>query len=294
MLRWRLVLSGLLIAALVLLFWIDFRVAPPGIVLIPVAVVLSIVAAGEILRLISVREQRPVAWVVYGGSAVAVAVTGIPFMYPGYPTDCPLGATGWPLAALTATAVVAIVAELCRYENSQGATKNLALSLFGVAYVGLLLSFLVQLRFVSLDHWDGVPLLSLIAVVKLCDIGAYTVGRLIGRHKLAPRLSPGKTVEGAIGGLAFSCSGSVLLFCVLVPHFAPNLSAGWQAAVVYGLLLGIAGIIGDLAESLLKRDAGYKDSSGWMPGFGGVLDLLDSLLVAAPVSYGLWIVGLFN
>lgn len=294
MLRWRLVLGGLLITALVLVFWIDLQRTKPGVVLLPIAIVLSIVAAGEILRLTSVREQRPIPSVVYGGSALVVAVTGIPHLFPNYPADCPLGDTGWPLAAITIAALAAFGAEMRRYENPEGLTKNLALSLFGVVYVGLLLSFLVQLRFVRLDPWNGLPLISLIVVVKLCDIGAYTVGRLIGRHKLAPRLSPGKTIEGVIGGLAFSCGGSALLFCVIVPRCLPNVSVEWWAAMVYGLLLGIVGVVGDLAESLLKRDSGYKDSSAWMPGFGGVLDLLDSLLFTAPVAYALWIAGLFG
>ena len=114
--------------------------------------------------------------------------------------------------------------------------------------------------------------------------------------KLARRLSPGKTIEGLVGGLVFAWCGAWLVFAVLAPAVVESaaLPIAWWKTALYGLVLGAAGVVGDLAESLLKRDAGYKDSSAWLPGFGGVLDLLDSLLVAAPVAYLLWAIGLFG
>jgi phosphatidate cytidylyltransferase len=127
------------------------------------------------------------------------------------------------------------------------------------------------------------------------DTGAYTLGRLMGRHKMAPRLSPGKTWEGAAGAALFAVFGSWAVFNLigrmLNSHRAPLESWRW---IVFGLVVGIAGLLGDLAESLLKRDAGRKDSSPWMPGFGGMLDLLDSILFAAPVAYLCWATGLVN
>ena len=126
------------------------------------------------------------------------------------------------------------------------------------------------------------------------DTGAYTVGRLIGRHKMAPRISPGKTMEGAIGALVFACVGSWAAFRWIVPLAIRDSVThaalwGWLA---FGLLVGTAGMMGDLAESFLKRDVGVKDSSTWMPGFGGVLDILDSLLLSAPVAWFCWALGL--
>ena len=127
------------------------------------------------------------------------------------------------------------------------------------------------------------------------DTGAYTVGRLIGRHKMAPLISPGKTIEGALGALAFSCLGSWAAFKWIVPLAMkhPELQSHdtWRW-IIFGLLVGAAGMLGDLAESLLKRDVGVKDSSTWMPGFGGVLDILDSLLLSAPVAWFCWASGL--
>jgi phosphatidate cytidylyltransferase len=136
-------------------------------------------------------------------------------------------------------------------------------------------------------------LVSMIVVVKLGDTGAYTVGRLIGRHKMAPTLSPGKTWEGTCGGLLCAWVGAWLMLEIVPPaigwHDGSNALRGIPNFIAYGLIVGIAGIVGDLAESLLKRDAGVKDSSTWMPGMGGVLDVLDSMLAAAPVAYLFWV-----
>jgi phosphatidate cytidylyltransferase len=171
----------------------------------------------------------------------------------------------------------------------------LGASAVALVYIGILLSFAVKLRFVGpAGSWGMAALVSLIVVVKLSDIGAYTVGRLIGRHKLTPRLSPGKTIEGAFGGLAFAALGSWLALVILWPRLSrestPDVAA-WQW-LGYAVTVTLAGTLGDLAESLMKRDMGRKDSSNWMPGFGGVLDLLDSVLVAAPVAYIWWRYGL--
>ena len=134
---------------------------------------------------------------------------------------------------------------------------------------------------------------SWIIVVKLGDIGAYSVGRLVGRHKITPLLSPSKTWEGAAGAFLFAIAGSWAVFSYLVPIVTSGLphgpSWGW---LPFGLLLAAVGMAGDLAESLLKRDAGSKDSSRWLPGLGGVLDILDSLLLTAPLAWFCWSVGL--
>jgi phosphatidate cytidylyltransferase len=131
------------------------------------------------------------------------------------------------------------------------------------------------------------PLLCVIATVKLSDTAQYFVGSNFGMHKLAPMLSPKKTWEGAVGGgLLASALVTYLLWkyqYALVGIAPPRLALTF----FFALSISVGGIIGDLAESLLKRDAGVKDSSSWMPGLGGVLDLLDSLLFAAPVAY-LW------
>lgn len=181
-----------------------------------------------------------------------------------------------------------------RYQKPGGVTERIAMAVLAQAYVGVLLTFVIQLRFLHAGAWGIPALASLIIVVKMGDIGAYTVGRLVGRHKMAPVLSPGKTYEGAVGGIVFACAGAWLALECLLPAIVPQgsrpqwIAGGW---LWFGVLVGLAGMLGDLAESLLKRDLGCKDSSPWMPGFGGVLDILDSILLAAPVAYGCWIWG---
>ncbi|MGA2799333.1 MAG: phosphatidate cytidylyltransferase, partial [Thermoguttaceae bacterium] len=193
----------------------------------------------------------------------------------------------WPFVALTICTLLLFVNEMRLFQRPGRAIANMAASAFALIYLGLLVSFLVQLRLV----WGIGALVSLIIVVKMGDTGAYLVGRLMGRHKMTPIISPGKTWEGAVGAIFFACLGAWLSWHFLLPSMnvtgsAPGSAWSW---IPYGILVAIAGIFGDLAESLLKRDAGCKDSSAWMPGFGGVLDVLDSLLFAAPVGWAFWI-----
>jgi phosphatidate cytidylyltransferase len=121
-----------------------------------------------------------------------------------------------------------------------------------------------------------------ILVTKFSDTGAYVVGSLIGRHKMIPRISPGKTWEG-FGGAIVVSTGASLVFV----HFLGNHMAGmnWRHAVVLGVILSLTAVVGDLIESLFKREAGVKDSGNLFPGIGGILDLLDSLLFNAPIMY---------
>lgn len=299
MLRWRLILGTLIIAALAALFWLDHRAPIPGLVLLPVLLVMVVLATQELLALTAAADLRPVSWVVFGGNMLIVMASWWPCVFwPGKaasragipaPLTCAVALQDTFLA-LGLAVLVAFVAEMGRYQKPGRATGNLAAAVLALVYVGLLPSLLVQLRIA----WGVGALASLVIVVKLGDIGAYTVGRLLGQHKLAPTISPGKTVEGTIGGLALSVLGSCAVFGWLMPLTSPRASGwgSWGSWVIFGLLLGLAGVIGDLGESLLKRDVGHKDSSRWMPGFGGVLDMVDSLLLAAPVAYACWLIGL--
>lgn len=294
MLRWRLLLGTFFIAGLMLVFWLDLRAAQPGAFLFPLAVLMAPVAAGEMVRLFSVRKQRPQPWVIYFGTTLVVASSGVAHFWPNYPANCPVGTLGWTTLALAVCLLLAYVAEMIGYEQPEGVSANIALAMLAIVYVGVLLGFMVQLRFVGGAGWNGVPLISMLVIVKLSDIGAYTIGRLIGRHRLAPRVSPGKTIEGFLGGVLFACVGSWLLFRWLAPQFtsASASQVPLLGILVYGVLLAVAGVLGDLAESIMKRDAGYKDSSAWLPGYGGVLDMLDSPLAAAPMAYACWLVNL--
>jgi phosphatidate cytidylyltransferase len=295
MLRWRLLLGTLLIALLIGLFWFDARSSRPGIVLVPLAVLIGLTCGRELLGMVAARGLLPLGWVVDLG-IVGIVLSNVQplFRQGGLAAESePLATLGYPMAAFTVALLVAFCGEMRRYEGPGAVMERLALAVFALAYVGVLLSFVVQMRWLGHGRLGIAALASLVIVVKMCDVGAYTVGRLLGRHKMSPVLSPGKTIEGAAGGIAFACLGSWVAFTWLVPAITTRLSPpptwGWLG---YGLLIGIAGILGDLAESLIKRDTGRKDSSAWMPGFGGVLDLLDSVLFTAPLAYLCWAFGL--
>ncbi|OGW84203.1 MAG: hypothetical protein A3C47_06185 [Omnitrophica bacterium RIFCSPHIGHO2_02_FULL_51_18] len=160
-------------------------------------------------------------------------------------------------------------------DNSQALT-GIAVTLFGVLYVSWFLSFVIKIRFME----NGMLWVAyLVAVTKAADIGAYSVGTLFGRKTLIPHVSPRKTVEGLVGGISLSIFVSVLLGRHLPIDFT---LFHW---VVTGLLIGGVGQIGDLSESLIKRFCEAKDSGRLLPGMGGVLDSIDSILFTAPVFY---------
>jgi len=157
----------------------------------------------------------------------------------------------------------------------------IATTLFGLMYVPWLLNFIQKINFFPKAN-GTYYLLYFILVTKFSDTGAYAIGSLIGRHKMIPRISPGKTWEGFGGAVALSTLASVVF-----AHLAGARLRGmnWKHAVVLGVLLSSAAVIGDLIESLFKREAGVKDSGKSFPGIGGILDLLDSLLFNAPLMY---------
>jgi phosphatidate cytidylyltransferase len=154
-------------------------------------------------------------------------------------------------------------------------------TLFGLMYVPWLLDFIQKINF-----FPGVEgrfyLVYFIVITKFSDTGAYLVGSLIGKHKMIPRISPGKTWEGFGGALVMSIVVSLLFVYFLGDHMH---GMNWRHAVILGLLLGLAAVVGDLIESIFKREAGIKDSGKFFPGIGGILDLLDSLLFNAPIMY---------
>jgi phosphatidate cytidylyltransferase len=294
MLIWRLTLGPLIIVALAGLCWLDLGAARPGAYLLPLAAVLALAVAGELLAMFRKRGDEPLPWAIYGGTLLAMLGAGAPVIWPSEWLE-PL--TGLALG-LAAGLVLAVVGETARYRSPGQVTTNLALAMFAIFYAGGLVGFLVALRLVDVDggRRGMVALVSLVAVVKLSDVGQYTAGRLFGRHKLAPLVSPGKTWEGALGGLVGALVGAALtvwLVRALTTSDSFVLNAGAIVSlVIYAVVLTVFGILGDLAESLIKRDAGVKDSSNWLPGFGGVMDLVDSLLLAAPVAYAFWAFGL--
>ena len=183
--------------------------------------------------------------------------------------------------------LILFVLGLCvRQFVSKTNTKGiLAISttLFGLMYVPWLLNFIQKIHFFpGLDGNGKFYVLYFILVTKFSDTGAYAVGSLIGRHKMIPRISPGKTWEGFAGAILVSTGASVLFAYLAGPRLA---GMTLFHAILLGVVLSSAAVVGDLIESIFKREAGVKDSGAFFPGIGGILDLLDSLLFNAPLMY---------
>ena len=175
---------------------------------------------------------------------------------------------------------------LYHFDKIESSIVSIAKSLFGICYVaipiGLILKILYLYSPCKMGHEGRIWLLYLLVVTKITDVGAYFGGRLFGNRKLAPLLSPGKTITGAAIGFISAIIFSFLFY--LASHFVENFHLTWVESLWLGALLGFLGQVGDLSESLLKRDADVKDSNR-LPGLGGVLDMLDSLLFTTPVIY---------
>jgi phosphatidate cytidylyltransferase len=185
---------------------------------------------------------------------------------------------------LTTSVLLLVLALELRRPEARQRVEDIAVTCFGVLYVGWLSAHLVLLRELpwsaGTSYRDGAAFVLLAFFVTWsCDTGAFAIGRLFGRNRPWTRISPRKSVEGSIGGLGFALLAGVIARA----WFAPFLR--WSDALAIGFLVGVFAQVGDLVESLLKRDALHGDSSDLIPGHGGVLDRFDSLFFAAPVVY---------
>jgi phosphatidate cytidylyltransferase len=179
----------------------------------------------------------------------------------------------WELLFVVLTLLFLIIMQFRRRENS-GVIVGISTTIFGILYISWFLSFLIKIRYFV----NGISLFAaLLLITKLGDIGAYLVGTRFGKTLLMPRISPKKSVQGSIGGLVFSILGALA--------GKPLLDLSYSHLIFIGISLGILGQLGDLSESLMKRDCQVKDSGSIFPGMGGALDLIDSLLFTGPVFY---------
>lgn len=290
-LRYRLTFGPILIALLILAAigdeWLDAlatpgwlsgvvagETLPPGVLIVPVVVALSVQASREVsvlLRSKGVETARRV------NAVLAVAGLAVSAFVP----EAWSGVSG---AAVINTAVaLVLVGSLTYYSRHQRVEGMMAAAsgaLLAFCYLGLLMGVYVLMR---REHPVWV-VLWVVMVVKSCDIGAFAVGTTMGRRKLIPWVSPGKTWEGLIGGVATSAlvgAGTAALLPLLTEAPVPSALDGAAMGAVFGLV----GQVGDLLASMLKRDAGVKDAGRGVPGFGGVLDVIDSPLLVAPVAF---------
>lgn len=295
--------TGLTLVALFLavLFGDEFLFAPWYPLWSLVTTVALAWVALELVDLLGHSVIRPNRDVVLGG-VLAIAVTNwLPHLVDHWFADervsrdamylpaAAIHALSWPLLAFVGVVLVSFLAQSLRFKDAAPGTTiaTVAGTVLATAYVGVLGSFVIQLRWLDGPYHGLVPIGALIAAAKGCDIGAYTFGRIAGRHKMSPVLSPNKTIEGAIGGLILGTVAALLVLALGRFFDIPVLA--WPEAVGFGVLVSLAAMLGDLMESMIKRDCARKDASDSLPGFGGVLDVVDSLLFAGPTALGYWL-----
>lgn len=290
MLVWRLAISAVLIPALMLIFYLDAKAGSSAPILLVLVVALAYRGSSEMTELLHIRSFTP-----HGPTVIACSVFVASASWFGrfsfFPIDIP--GDGNTLAqvmlAYSLTILVLFLLATYRYREPGQSMETLGAELMIVSYVGVLLGVAAQLRWVAGEEAGYLVLGSLVIVTKAGDVGAYALGRLFGRAKMVPRLSPGKTWMGGGGALLGSALGALVWLEFATPLFNAQWSPpAWYWTIMYGLILGVVGLIGDLCESLIKRDVGKKDSAILLPGFGGLLDLLDSVLYAGPVAYMMW------
>jgi phosphatidate cytidylyltransferase len=287
----RLLTAGVLVPAVIAL------VVVGGLPYLAAVVAFVVLGQREFYRLIEEKGAHPlVSYGLVGGAALPVVAY--------------LGSEYHATILMTATLLAVMIRQVGK-DQIADALVSISGTFFGVFYVGWLLAHAVVLRnfhAAMIAHYgrSGAEALGIVSgtgiflmlfcltAVVLCDAGAYFAGRRFGRRKLAPRISPSKSVEGAIGGLVAGTLGALAAKGIF-DLFWPALSAplGWRAAAVMGFLVSVAGMTGDLIESLLKRDAQTKDSGQVLPGMGGIMDRIDSPLLGIPVMYYLMIFYVF-
>lgn len=305
MVKQRVIIGAILLVGIVGLFWLDAqlsKLAPRtgdtsamvnwqglalhGGLITLVAAAMVVAATAETVVMCRGAGMRPAAgW--------AMLMSFLLTIHPWVARNVQGIAADRLVLWIIVIALIGSVAAIMARRQTEGAIQDIASTWFAAVYLGFLASFAVRMRQDVAGPAGAWLVLYFIAMVKFTDIFAYGTGMLIGRHKLIPWLSPGKTVEGLIGGLAGAALiamllayGSVIIRTETIQHSVGPGVYVWAGLV--GALLGGIGQIGDLMESLLKRGARQKDSARLLPGFGGVFDLLDSPLLAAPVAWALF------
>ena len=272
----RLISSSFLIVASSVLIYFSIHPVIQFIVMVSIAL-LTVAALYEYVSILRTKEIQLPFWLL--------ATWGVIFVFVNYLSTIHVG-----LSFMIQMVVVAFFFAifLFHFSKVEGAIIKISTCFFGAIYIVVPLGLLLRILYpesISVQFTDGrLWLTFLVAVTKGTDMGAYFIGNMWGKSKLAPHLSPGKTLNGAIGGFFFAIAVSLVFYGISYFTSPSIFYLTLLQSLVLGGLLGIFGQLGDLAESLLKRDARVKDSNH-LPGVGGVLDLLDSLLFTTPILY---------
>ena len=250
------------------------------LILAEVAALLAFIEYAELARALGVEIPRVIAGAAVLATLATFANTAVlpGTMWGGDLHVVPRDVAGLDIALLSVMIVIGCAAVATRTPGPR-VLQDTAAAVLPVFYIAVPLGALVAIRMLR----GGRPaLMLLLVVIVVSDSAQYYTGRLFGRHPLSAAISPKKTIEGAIGGLILG-TGAFVLGSLRIFPFLPELL--WLFLVPMGVMVVAAGMVGDLFESLLKRSAGVKDSSGLIPGHGGVLDRIDSWLFAAPIYY---------
>jgi phosphatidate cytidylyltransferase len=299
MLGTRLFFGLLMVAGLLFALWLDEWFAPWYPCWFLLAGFALVAASRELVSLLNATSAAPSGNSVIGGVLALLVSNWLPHVaVPAAPDERifalsydlsrPLNVLAWPFLTVVAVLMITFIVQSLQFDKPGRTMAKIAGTILVVTYLGLLGSFTIQMRWFEGSSQGMLALAYLIATAKGADTGAYTLGRLAGRHKLWPSLSPSKTIEGAVGGLVFGVAAALIVasvarFALHVPTF------DWPTVVAYGFVVGAVAQLGDLMESMIKRDCQRKDASEVVPGFGGVLDVLDSIIFAGPVAYAFWL-----
>ncbi len=283
MLRYRLISGSALASAFFL-----------GLFFLPVWfvwVLLLVVASIGLLEFYRMMDQAKMPVFRMFGVACGLGLISSTFFTMGLGYGGPDARYLWETAVLASTLLLIFVRQFPQKHNDKP-LQTIGCTLLGIFYVSYLFNFVTRLIFFDeaagmgarLPQTGSQMVIYLVVIVKITDIGAYTFGRLFGRQKMFPRLSPKKTWEGFIGGVLTAIAAS-LAYCFISKGMIGSVPLHWAHALFLGFLLALSGVVGDLFESLIKRASGAKDSSAMIPGMGGLLDVLDSLLFGAPILF---------
>lgn len=277
----RTIVGVVLIVLMGVLLWLDWRLEQSSLRGLPLAAVVMLLVSAGYLELSRLAEVTGVSISRFSGMVCTIMVGTLPFW-----RQAPVGGAHWASLTQVVLAVVVLVLfaeQMIRY-GTAGAIKRIGVSLLAVCYLGVCGAVVLDIRM----QFGVKAFVLFLLAVKAADIGAYFTGSAFGRHKMARRISPGKSWEGLAGGLVFSAAVAVG-FVVAADRLlgGDNLAGriGLVGAACFAVVVGLFGQIADLCESTIKRDAGIKDAGTSAGPFGGVMDVIDSPLLAAPVAY---------
>ncbi len=299
----RLFSAAILISLSLGLIWLDLNHqvrGQAGLWTLPMLALFALGTVWEFASLLARRwEVQPL--LVLGNATVALLVSLFPVWYSlvtqnPYPVDCPVGRLGWILIGIMVGVGASGIQSLLRFGKVAGEDASQLTSHHERTTLGWLLSSMVICYVISgIMVWQVIrmrgeatglyELIALLAIIKFADAGAYFAGKLFGRTKLIPSVSPGKTVEGLLGGCLFAVIVSYIAFRWALPQLGMEPGPFVWGPALFGILLTLVGLVGDLLESMVKRSVGAKDSGKVLPGLGGVWDVTDSVIPAAFVSY---------